>query len=223
MSESNNNDNISRIPARHTTEVGGKQLSRFEVAADTLFTNDRSFNRNVYIHFAIKLVCVFLAVVFLRAFIIEPTYVSGESMETTLMNHERVLVEKVSYLFSEPQRGDIVIINFPGRTEHFVKRVIALGGETITIKNGYVYIDNVQLDETEYAGDWYGKITRLIRTEGSSNGSYTVPDGYIFVMGDNRNLSHDSRAEDVGPISLDDVIGKACAVVWPLDRIRGAK
>ena len=85
---------------------------------------------------------------------------------------------------------------------------------------GYVYVDNVQLDESEYAGDWYGRITRLIRTEGSVNGSYTVPEGYIFVMGDNRNVSHDSRAEDVGAIPLEHVIGRACAVIWPIGKIR---
>lgn len=220
MSDNNGYDNISSVPSRNAhRDISGEQLARFRDASDSLFFGDRSFSRTVYLHFALKLCCIVLAVLMLRVFIAEPTYVNGESMVSTLMHNERVLVEKVTYWFTEPKRGDIVIVRFPNRTERFVKRVIALGGETITIKNGYVYIDNVQLDETEYAGDWYGRITRLIRTEGSVNGSYTVPEGYIFVMGDNRNVSHDSRAEDVGPIPLEQVIGKACAIIWPISRI----
>ena len=221
MSDNNGYDNISSLPSHSAhKDISGEQLTRFSDASDRLFSGDKGFSCAVYIHFALKLCCVVLAVLMLRVFIAEPTYVNGESMVSTLMHNERVLVEKVSYWFSEPKRGDIVIVRFPNRSERFVKRVIALGGETITIKDGYVYVDNVQLDESEYAGDWYGRITRLIRTEGSVNGSYTVPEGYIFVMGDNRNVSHDSRAEDVGAIPLEHVIGRACAVIWPIGKIR---
>ena len=221
MSDNNGYDNISSLPSRSAhKDISGEQLTRFSDASDRLFSGDKGFSCAVYIHFALKLCCVVLAVLMLRVFIAEPTYVNGESMVSTLMHNERVLVEKVSDWFSEPKRGDIVIVRFPNRSERFVKRVIALGGETITIKDGYVYVDNVRLDESEYAGDWYGRITRLIRTEGSVNGSYTVPEGYIFVMGDNRNVSHDSRAEDVGAIPLEHVIGRACAVIWPIGKIR---
>ncbi len=205
----------------NSLDIRGKQLARFSSAADRLHAKDTSYGAAVYIHFLLKLLCIVLAVLMLRLFIVEPTYVDGESMINTLMDHERVLVEKVTYWFDEPKRGDIVIVHFPGRTERFVKRVMAVGGETITIRNGWVYIDGVQIDESAYAGDWYGSIVRLINTKGALNGSYTVPEGYIFVMGDNRNWSHDSRAADVGPIALDQVVGKACAVIWPLDNIHG--
>ena len=138
------------------------------------------------------------------------------------MDGERVAVNKTAYWLRDIERGDIVICHYPGRMERFVKRVIAFGGETISIHDGYVFIDGEQLDETAYAGDWYGHIIRLVNTKGSVNGEYTVPAGYVFVMGDNRNLSHDSRAEDVGPIAEEQVLGRCIAVVWPIGAIRCA-
>ena len=94
------------------------------------------------------------------------------------------------------------------------------GGETIEIRDGFVYIDGKMLDETEYAGEWYGKIrpSMRVRSVGSINGVYTVPEGCVFVMGDNRNNSHDSRAEDVNAIPIENVLGKARCRIWPLDR-----
>ena len=111
----------------------------------------------------LTLLSVIIGALALRSFIVEPTIVDGESMQTTLMDGERVLVEKVSYWFNEPQRGDIVIVRFPNRNECFVKRIIAFGGETIEIRDGFVYIDGKMLDETEYAGEWYGKIRPSMR------------------------------------------------------------
>lgn len=196
------------------------QLARFRRASDRLHANDGGYNAASYARFLFRLLCVVLAIFMLRAFIAEPTYVDGQSMTPTLKNNERVLVEKVSLWFSEPKRGDIVIVHYPNRSERFVKRVIAVGGETISIENGYVCIDGKRIDESAYAGDWYGSIERLITCKGSFDGRYTVPNGYLFVMGDNRNDSHDSRAYDVGPIALDQVVGHACFVIWPLSGIR---
>lgn len=208
-----------RLP-RNEVVLTKQQLSRFRSASEKLHGNDRAYNRASYAYFFLKLLCLVLALLMIRFFIAEPTYVDGESMVSTLIDNERVFVEKVSYWFTEPKRGDIVIVHFPDRNERFVKRVIAVGGETVSIANGYVEVNGERIDESEYAGDWYGRINILINCEGSVNGSYTVPYGYIFVMGDNRNYSHDSRAADVGPIALDQVIGKAHFVIWPLTSIR---
>lgn len=214
---------ITEVEQRRSTMLSKQQQKAFKNAADEIMGKDSNYTAAVYLHFAMKLICVVLAVVILRIFVFEPNYVDGESMQTTLMNKERVLVEKVSYWFTEPKRGDIVIVHFPDRSELFVKRIIAVGGETISIKNGFVYINGEQLDESEYAGIWYGNIYRTVHTLGSVNGSYTVPYGYVFVMGDNRNESHDSRAQDVGPIALEEIVGRAVYVIWPLDKIRPAK
>ena len=203
-------------------KIGKKLMARFETAAEKLHKRHSQYNKSMTLGFILMLAAVIVGALALRQFIFEPTLVDGESMETTLMNTERVAVSKTAYWFSEPQRGDIVIIHYPDRTERFVKRVIAFGGETISIYHGDVLINGEPLDESAYAGDWYHQITRLIGTKGAVNGSYTVPEGYIFVMGDNRNVSHDSRASDVGPIPLEQVIGKAVAVIWPISGFRCA-
>lgn len=208
-----------RLP-RHEVVLTKRRNSRFRSASENLHANDRAYSRASYAHFFLKLLCLILALFMVRFFIAEPTYVDGESMVPTLIDDERVFVEKVSYWFTEPERGDIVIVHFPGRSERFVKRVVAVGGDTVSIVNGYVEINGERIDESGYAGDWYGRIRIPINCEGSVNGSYTVPYGYVFVMGDNRNNSHDSRAADVGPIALDQVVGKAHFVLWPPASIR---
>ncbi|MBR5948058.1 MAG: signal peptidase I [Clostridia bacterium] len=206
---------------RRRTVIDRKTDNAFIRATEKLHKGHSELNRTLTLPFILMLACVIVAAFALRQFIAEPTMVDGPSMQTTLMDAERVFVEKVSYWFREPKRGDVVIVKYPGRWERFVKRVIALPGETIEIRDdGFVYIDGERLDESAYAGDWYGGIYKKVKTVGSVNGSYTVPEGYYFVVGDNRNVSHDSRDNDVGPIPAEDVLGRVRAVVWPLSKIR---
>lgn len=216
------NENLIN-PAACETEakpVSKKTMERFTAAAEKMHKRQKGFNKAIDLGFILMLLAVVVAAFALRQFVFEPTLVDGTSMEEYLLDGERVAVNKTAYWFHEPERGDIIICHYPDRSERFVKRVIAFGGETISIEDGYVYINGEQLDETAYAGEWYGHITRLVMTRGSRDGVYTVPEGYVFVMGDNRNLSHDSRALDVGPIAVEQVLGKAIAVVWPLSVIR---
>ncbi len=132
--------------------------------------------------------------------------VEGESMEPTLHNAERVLLGKLEYRNTPPKRGDIVVLKYPGVKEDIIKRVIAVAGETITVHNGSVYIDGIRLDEPY--------IMEPIEDETEPT---KVPDGTIFVMGDNRNNSMDSRSVSVGPIALDQVLGRAYVAVWPVE------
>ena len=143
--------------------------------------------------FALSLALLIVLALGIRAFIAEPIRVDGDSMYPTLM-----LVEKVSYWFSEPARGDIIICYYPGYTESCVKRVIALGGETIAVRDGAVYINGAPLDESAY---WNG-------TMPADYGPVTVPDGEVFVMGDNRDESKDSRNPAVGPIPRHKIVGR---------------
>lgn len=205
-----------------------KEKKAFNKASLALHKHHRSVNKTFNLDFLLLMIGALIAAFALRQFVFEPTRVEGKSMQPTLMNEERVLVEKVSYLFSKPKRGDIVIVHYPGRTQRFVKRVIALGGETIEIRSGYVYIDGKRLDESAYAGDWYGNIIKGVKCLGSENGVYTVPENHYFVMGDNRNDSHDSRddyrpAYNVGAIPAEQVLGRGVAVVWPIAAMRGVK
>lgn len=171
-----------------------------------------------------------------RLFVL-PYQVEGASMSPNLHDRERVLVnrsvyyhfdlnrilnylpgvevsgERTVFPFHSPQRGDIVVLNPPieHRTQPYIKRVIGLPGETVSFRNGYVYINGERLDEP-YIG---GAITDCDVADGCQDGK--VPDGYVFVLGDNRDNSADSRS--FGFVPIDDIIGKAWFANWPLDRI----
>ena len=135
--------------------------------------------------------------------IIESRVVEGSSMEANLYNGQRLIVVKAAYWFGEPQRGDVVIFTHPLDPERtLVKRVIGLPGEQIEIKNGVVYIDGSPLDEPYVKGT----TSSLSRME--------VPEGYCFVMGDNRQASSDSRSW--GAIPEDSIIGRVWLLYWPL-------
>ena len=139
-------------------------------------------------------------------FVAQPTLVRGYSMEPTLHQEERLLVEKVSYRFHAPQRGDIVVLKVAQEPIPLVKRVIGLPGETVEIRQGKVYVNGQHLDEPYLRQVPYGNMP-----------ARPVPAGSIFVLGDNRNNSNDSRY--FGVVPLDDVVGKAWLRYWPLEQI----
>jgi signal peptidase I len=135
--------------------------------------------------------------------IIESRIVEGSSMEANLHDGERLIVVKAAYWFGEPQRGDVIIFTHPLDPERtLVKRVIGLPGEQIEIKNGVVYINGSSLDEPYIKGT----TSPLSKTE--------VPEGYYFVMGDNRQASSDSRSWGLLPEG--NIIGRVWLLYWPL-------
>ncbi|MEW6523434.1 MAG: signal peptidase I [Bacillota bacterium] len=144
----------------------------------------------------------------IRGFVMESFVVQGSSMEPTLLNSERLLVNKITFRLREPQRGDIIVFRYPRSPDRdYIKRVIAVAGETVEIKLGRVYVDGRVLSEPY-----------LLRS-GTANFPVTmVPDGHVFVLGDNRGNSDDSRA--FGPVPLELIKGKAFFVFWPLGRIK---
>jgi signal peptidase I len=135
--------------------------------------------------------------------------VDGPSMQPNLWKDQKVLIGKVEYYFHKPKRGDIVLVKFPESDLNYIKRVIATGGERLTINNGSAYINGKKLTEPYIAEAMLQDMDEI-----------TVPDGSVFVMGDNRNDSHDSRSEDVGAIPLNQVEGRAYELVWPFDKMK---
>lgn len=128
----------------------GDELRRLIKAADRLHLRDKGYRRASNRAFVLSLALIVIIAAALKMFVAEPTLVDGGSMTPTLRDGERILVEKITYLFSTPRRGDIVICHYPGYFQYCVKRVIGLPGETVSIQDGYVHINGRPLDEGEY-------------------------------------------------------------------------
>ena len=140
----------------------------------------------------------------------ERTVVSGESMYPALQDGDNLIVDKITYRFSDPRRFDLIVFPFQYQT-FYIKRVIGLPGETVQIQDGVIYINGKPLREN------YGY--EEIRNPGFASGTVTLGENEYFVLGDNRNHSADSREPSVGNIERADIIGRALLRIWPLSRI----
>ena len=148
-----------------------------------------------------------LIALFIHLFLAQATRVYGQSMEPNLHTEQRLVVEKLSYRFHGPRRGDIVVLRLPEHSaELLIKRVIALPGEKVEIHDGQVYIDDKPLLEPYLKQATLGNYPARV-----------VPPLHVFVLGDNRNASNDSRV--FGPVPRENIIGRAWFSYWPLDRI----
>jgi len=169
---------------------------------------------------------VLLCTVLLRTYVVQSFYIPSPSMVPTLQVGDRIMVNKLSYDLHGVHRGDIVVFKRPPLEEQdfpdLVKRVIGLPGETISTRDGHVYINDKLLAEpwlppgpTSYTGALPGDQ----HPQFNMPGPVTIPAGQYFVMGDNRTDSEDSRF--FGPIPKALIVGRAMAVVWPLSHAKG--
>ena len=153
-------------------------------------------------------------VVFVYLFVASPHEVLGRSMEENFWNGEYLLADKVSYFVGEPKRGDIVIFE-QTETADYIKRVIAVPGDTIEIRDGHFYVNGEMLDESDYLeSDVYTDPDNFLM-EGKV---YVIPEGKYFVAGDNRSHSADSRT--FGPVGEDQIKGRAFFVYWPFSHLK---
>ena len=163
------------------------------------------------------------AALLVRVYVLQQFYISGPSMETTLFGDNRVLVNKMSYRLHDIHRGDVVVFDrvttSDGNVLHddLIKRVIALPGDTIEIKKCIVIVNSKQLVEPYLDKEVLRLPDPVNRCRVVNLPVQTVPAKKIFVMGDNRPESFDSRS--FGPISESLIVGRAFAIVWPLSRI----
>lgn len=186
-----------------------KELKKFRDAREELHKKDEPYRRAANSDFIIYLLTLMAVAIFIRTFIFEPVQCIGISMYPTLVGGEGMFTEKLTYTVSAPQRDDIIICRYPYHTEKCVKRVIAVPGDRISISDGAIYLNGERLDESAY---WSGYI------EDSEMPEVTVPERSLFVVGDNRNHSGDSR--HVGFIPYCQVKGKVRAVMTPFSQAR---
>lgn len=186
-----------------------KELGKFRDAREELHKKDEPYRRAANSDFIIYLLTLMAVAIFIRTFIFEPVQCIGISMYPTLVGGEGMFTEKLTYTVSAPQRDDIIICRYPYHTEKCVKRVIAVPGDRISISDGAIYLNGEKLDESAY---WDGYI------EDSEMPEVTVPERSLFVVGDNRNHSGDSR--HVGFIPYWQVKGKVRAVMTPFLQAR---
>lgn len=158
---------------------------------------------------------------FVTTYVAHQTTVEGESMEPTLTDGDSVIIQRLSYYFVDPKRYDVVV--FPvsyddgtAKKTYYIKRVIGLPGETVQIIDGSVYINNEKLDD-----DVYG--AAAINEAGIAENPLVLGENQYFVMGDNRNMSTDSRNSYVGLVNKNDIIGEAWLCTWPLNHFGGVK
>lgn len=158
-------------------------------------------------------VIVFAVAIFLFIYllILQPHKIKGASMHPNFPDGEYLLTDKVSYRFGEPKRGDVIVFKAPtGNGDEFIKRIIGLPGEKVSVKNGKVYINENALEEKYLDASVLTSAGYFLQEDQSA----TVPEGEYFVLGDNRPHSSDSRAW--GFIAKKKITGRAWLIYWPL-------
>lgn len=178
----------------------------------------------------IKTIFLSLLLAFFILQFIRPTLVNGQSMDSTLKDGDFIIINRNSYMFSSPSRGDIIVFRSDFDEEvkssifkkiltgeyndkkNLVKRVIGVGGDKIKIHNKRVYVNNKLIDEK------YLNKENINNTEGEMD--IVVPKGKVFVLGDNREVSLDSRYESVGFIKVSDIVGKPFIRLFPFNKIK---
>lgn len=174
---------------------------------------------------AIIVVSALVLSLLIKTFLVQAFFIPSASMEDTLVEGDRVMVSRLVPGAFDVHRGDVVVFKLapedvgPDGIEDLIKRVIALPGDVIETRQGVVYINDRRLDEPYLAEG-------MLTGDPSAGNNppiprQTIPEGKVFVMGDNRANSHDSRFQDRGPIPIDSIVGRAFLQVWPLGDIGG--
>ena len=168
----------------------------------------------------IVIVGAILLALVVKLFLLQAFYIPSLSMYPTLHVGDRVLVNKLSYHLHDVNRGDVIVFERPASETSstipdLIKRVVALSGESVVIKDGAVFVDGTRLDE-KYLAD--GTVTSTANAPNKCNeqAPCVIPNGQVWVMGDNRGDSKDSRY--FGPIDKSSIVGRAFITVWPLGR-----
>lgn len=202
---------LNESEIKQETELTPEKESKFGCEHVSEFEKKEKKEKDSSLKDILRGAVIGLVAILLIAIFIKPIIVQGSSMEPTINDKDYLLISRQAYKIGEPERGDVVVFPHHQGTEDalYIKRVIAIPGDHLKIKNGKVYINN-KLQDEEYLADG---------TQTSGNIDFTIPEGEIFVMGDNRGNSSDSRS--FGTVSIDDVTGKVFVRLFPFNKIGG--
>ena len=200
--------------------ISRKDAKKDRFSSIAVGDEDISIPKRLFSNVVLLALCVFIAFGAAHLFIDNVAFqstVEGTSMLPTLENDDSLIIDKFSYVIGSPKRYDIVV--FPvkeekGKQDYFIKRIIALPGETVSIDDGRVYINGTPLKS-----DKYGK--ESIKDAGLASVPQTLAQDEYFVLGDNRNMSTDSRNEMVGLVKRKDIVGKAVFRILPFREFGG--
>lgn len=163
-----------------------------------------------------KIVIISLAIILpIRYFLIQPFYVKGASMEPTFHDHQYLLIDEISYRFSDPQRGDIVVFRYPNDpSQFFIKRIIGLPGEKLEIRNNNITVFNIKYPDGAILEESY--LDKSVTTTGDI--SVQLSNNEYYLLGDNRNSSLDSRF--FGSVQKKLLVGRTWIRVWPFNKFQ---
>lgn len=176
--------------------------------------SQQNTKQNSWIEWGKSLLIALVIGMIVKMFFFTPFKVEGASMQPTLHNEDRLIVNKIAMHVSSLQRGDVVIIKKTNDPKYYVKRIIGLQKDTIKIVDGELFVNNQKQQEPYLNQDLLNEYKEYLNVEETK-----VPDGKVFVMGDNRLNSKDSR-NGLGYIDVSDIVGKSQLVFYPLDRIK---
>lgn len=222
--ETYRNDPISTLGEETSSEdrfdEGEQKDNHFETSTESEVESQRDSKeskkkkrKSIIRELLVYVVIFVIGLYIIPNYVLQRTVVDGDSMLNTLHNEESLLIDKISYIIGDPKRFDVVVFYPYGKDveEYYVKRVIGLPGETVQIVGSDIYIDGEILEEN------YGKDP--IHYSGIAKEPLTLGEDEYFLLGDNREISYDSRYEEVGAVHRDYIEGKAFLRVWPLNKI----
>ena len=186
-------------------------------------TDARSKVKDAIIEIATTVGLAVVLYLIITTFFVQTFRVEQHSMQNTLQPGEHLLIDKITPRFDDYSRGDIIVFHPQGQTDQtpYIKRVIGVGGDQVVLSEGEVLINGVSINETEtqytYASPEDNEPT--FPTPLGGQNTWTIPQGQLFVLGDHRQASTDSRRETVGLVDTDDVVGRAWLRFFPLDTL----
>jgi len=197
--------------------------------ADTRYDSNKKIVKEVF-DWGKSIIIAVVVVFIFRQFLFSPFIVDGRSMEPSFETNERVIVNLLIYRFGEPKFGDVVVFDVPEQNRRFIKRIIGVPGDKISVEGDQLYINDQLVTEPYLTaairdsmehGETYNGVGGRFDFPNDSIIDNVVPEGKYFVLGDNRSDSTDSRI--IGYVNKEELIGRADVIFWPMDKVQFVK